>query len=351
MDTYNIFTDELDSLPDGKPDFLLAASVTKTCEIDGITQAGIPGLIPLTPTLDAEYITNEAIYSLDEVPQTQDGAPTPAIITRAVHNLCGFRSIEILDLGLEKTPHSSSLYQFGIKASKSIINRAGIDAKDIFVKGMAFGSKYELKGNYLILAESTPAGTTTAAATAEALGYSCMDSFSSSFSSSPKDVKNMTINQALSFIDDDMNTFERLGIVSDNMLIFCAGFLVEASKRFHVVLAGGTQMAAVLLIADKLREDILQRVKHDNITIATTKWVAKDESSDIKKILLHLSYTPHAIYTDFSFENTSIDALKKYDNGDVKEGAGLGGALAYAKKSGISDEKLLEQIEYLIYIM
>ncbi len=33
LKTFNIFTNEIDSLPDGKADFLLAASVTKTCEI------------------------------------------------------------------------------------------------------------------------------------------------------------------------------------------------------------------------------------------------------------------------------------------------------------------------------
>ncbi|RUM63144.1 MAG: nicotinate-nucleotide--dimethylbenzimidazole phosphoribosyltransferase, partial [Sulfurimonas sp.] len=42
MKTYDIFTNEETKLPEGKADFLLAASVTKTCEIAGITQAGIP---------------------------------------------------------------------------------------------------------------------------------------------------------------------------------------------------------------------------------------------------------------------------------------------------------------------
>ncbi len=64
IQTFNIFTDEKDSLPSGKADFLLGASVTRTCEIEGITQAGIPGKIPLTPTLDAEFITNEQVFSM-----------------------------------------------------------------------------------------------------------------------------------------------------------------------------------------------------------------------------------------------------------------------------------------------
>jgi NaMN:DMB phosphoribosyltransferase len=177
----------------GRADFLLAACVTLTCEIEGITQAGIAGLIPLTPTLDAEFITNSKVFSLDEIAETPSGVPTPAIITRAVHNLTPFSSIEILDLGLTKLPQNSTYHTFGIAPSDSIATGANIDAKTIFEKGMRAGRSYELKGSYLILAESTPSGTTTAAATALALGYDCKDDFSSSFLHVPKNIKQETI--------------------------------------------------------------------------------------------------------------------------------------------------------------
>lgn len=351
MKTYNIFTNKEDSFPRGKADFLLAASVTKTCEIKGITQAGIPGMIPLTPTLDGEFIINQKVYSLGEVAETPTGVPTPAIITRAVHNLRPFSAIEILDLGLEVIPQNSTCHHFNILPSGSIATGANIDAKAIFQKGLKAGESYELKGNYLILAESTPSGTTTAAATALALGCDCKDAFSSSFLHVPNSIRNETINKALSLINDDMSTFEKLSLLSDNMLIFCAGFLMSASRRFHVVLAGGTQMAACLLVADKLREDVLMRVKHENVTLATTSWVANDKNSDIAHILSHLSYTPHALYTTFSFGEASIPVLKKYDEGEAKEGVGAGAALGYAYANGVDNRELLETIEYILYSM
>lgn len=351
MQSYNIFTNEIDSLPKGKADFLLAASVTRTCEIEGITQAGIPGKIPLTPTLDAEFITNEKVFSLGDLAETPTGVPSPAIITRAVHNLNPFSSIEILNLGLEVSPEYTTSSSFEISPSDSIVYGANIDAKTVFAKGMKAGDKYELKGSYLILAESTPSGTTTATATVLALGYDCRDDFSSSFLNVPNDIRDETINKALCLIADDMTNFEKLGIVSDNMLIFCAGFLLSASKRFHVVLAGGTQMAALLLVADILREDVLMRVKSDNITLATTEWVVKDKKSNIKNILSKLSYKPHAIYTTFSFENAEIPILKKYDEGEAKEGVGAGGALSYANANDIDNAKLLKAIELIIYTM
>ncbi len=351
MNTYNIFTNEPDTLPSGKADFLLAASVTKTCEIEGITQAGIPGMIPLTPTLDAEFIINQRVFSLGEIAETPSGVPTPAIITRAVHNLSPFSTVEILDLGLSKTPQNSICHSFGISPSNSIAEGANIDARAIFEKGLKAGESYELRGNYLILGESTPSGTTTAAATALALGYECRDKFSSSFLNIPKGIKDKTIDKALSLINDEMSSFEKLSQVGDNMLIFCAGFLMSASRRFHVVLAGGTQMAACLLVADKLREDVLMRVKDENITLATTSWVANDKNSDISYILSLLSYKPHAVYTTFSFEKATIPLLKKYDEGEAKEGVGAGAALAYANTKGVSGDKLLEEIEHIIYYM
>ena len=351
MKTYNLFINKKDSLPEGKADFLLAGSVTKTCEIKGITQAGIPNKIPLTPTLDAEFIINEKVFSLGELAETPTGIPSPALITRAVHNLNPFSSIEILDLGLEVKPQNSTCHDFNISPSESITNGANINAKEIFAKGMACGKSYELKGNYLILGESTPSGTTTAATSCLALGYDCENDFSSSFLNVPNDIKTQTIKQALLLINNEMSNFEKLSIVSDNMLIFCAGFLLEASRRFHVVLAGGTQMAACLLIADKLREDVLMQLKSDNITLATTMWVAKDKNADIKHLLSHLSYTPHAIYTEFSFTNTEIPILKKYDDGEAKEGVGAGASLAYATTNNLNNDEVLDAKELIIYSM
>lgn len=351
MKTYNIFTDKQEQLPQGNADFLLAGSVTKTCEIEGITQAGIPGKIPYTPTLDAEFITTQKLFSMPEIAETPSGVPSPALITRAVHNLHAFSSVEILDIGLEIKPQQTQLHNFDIKPSDSIATGANIDAKEVFEKGMAFGRSYELKGSYLILAESTPSGTTTATASALALGYDVREDFSSSFLDVPNSVREQTINATLALINDDMSNFEKLSIVSDNMLLFCAGFLLEASRRFHVVLAGGTQMAASLLIADKLREDVLMRLKSENITLATTAWVAKDKNSNLKHILEQLSYTPHAIYTEFSFANAEIPVLKMYDEGEAKEGVGAGAALAFANTNKLTNKEVLEAVELIIYSM
>lgn len=117
MKSYNIFTNKPDTIPSGKAGFLLAASVTKTCEIEGIMQAGIPGMIPLTPTLDAEFIINGKVYSLGELAETPADVSTQAIITRAVHTLTPFSTVKILNLGLSKTPKNCPYHDFAIAPS------------------------------------------------------------------------------------------------------------------------------------------------------------------------------------------------------------------------------------------
>ena len=90
--------DFLEFLRGKKATFLLSASVTKTCEIPQISQAGIPGKLYLTPTLDAEFLCVKEVRSLEDIAKTPKGVPTPALITRAIHELKAFSNIEILNL-------------------------------------------------------------------------------------------------------------------------------------------------------------------------------------------------------------------------------------------------------------
>ena len=200
-------------------DFLLAASVTHTCSIEGITQAGIPGLIPLTPTLDAEFISSGQVFSLDHIAETPKGVPTPALITRAVEVLSPFAAINILDLGLHTQPKQCNLTDFAIKASANIAENANINATQIFEKGQNYARHYlsnkKTASEYIILAESTPSGTTTAKAVATALAYKTEGLFSSSFKHTPNDIKDKTITASLALINDSMNCFEKLSICGD----------------------------------------------------------------------------------------------------------------------------------------
>ena len=327
---------------------MLAMSNTATANIPGITQAGIPGMLHLTPVLDAEFLTTGAVHSLENIAKTPKGVPTPALITRAVHLLQPFAHIELLDLGLKITPKTDApIHRFDIPPSGNIAKDCNIDAKVVFEKGIAFGQTYTPKSDYLILAESVPSGTTTATATALALGYDARNYFSSSFKNVPNDIRQTTIDKALSRIEETEEIFAKLGKVSDNMLLFVSGFLLGAGDRFPVVLAGGTQMAAVLLVVDAITKNYpeYRPVAPLHPLLSTTKWVAEDAHSDIQALLTMPHFNIDSCYSDFDFTLANHPALKLYDEGEAKEGVGAGGVLVYGILNGLTKEKITAQVE------
>jgi len=342
--------DFIESLRGKKATFMLALSNTKTANIEGITQAGLPGKIYLTPTLDAEFVTTGEVRSLDNIPETLKGVPSPALITRAVHLLNPFSNIEILDLGLEKKPAVNyfKIHDFSIKPSQSISEGANIDAQSLFQQGILFGQKYNCKDDYIILAESVPSGTTTAKTTALALGYDCKNAFSSSFKNVPNDIRQSTIDDALKNIDKNDDIFKILGNVSDNMIIFNAGFILGLNNKIPVILAGGTQMACVLLVVNKILEVMQGTLATSNLALATTTWVANDEHSDIKGLIEMCKFDINSYYADFDFSLSSHPALKLYDEGEAKEGVGAGGALVYSMINALSKKDITNQVESLL---
>ncbi len=331
----------LEKVKNKKATFLLAGSVTQTCEIEGITQAGIPGIIHLTPTLDAEFVDSGKLFSLENMAETPKGVPTPAIITRAVKQITDFR-FETLDLGLRVKPQVETLHTLDIKESKSIIDGAEIEAKEMIQKGIDFAKNYTHPHELLIFGESTPSGTTTAYAVGKTLGYKSDGYFSSSFLNTPSSLKEKVVTQALNGANGDI--YERLGSVADNMILFTAGLVSEYSKKGEIILGGGTQMAAVLLIVDALDLEL----ETQNVALMTTKWVYEDANSNIKGLLEQLKFDIDGYYSDFTFEDANIPVLKLYDEGEAKEGVGAGAALCYAQMLGLSNEEILAQIEKVL---
>jgi uncharacterized protein (TIGR00303 family) len=342
--------DFIESLRGKKATLMLSLSNTKTANIDGITQAGIPGMLHLTPTLDSEFLCNGEVRSLNNIAKTPKGIPTPALISRAIHLLHPFSNIQLLDLGLEVKPKIDyfQIYSFNIKPSESIKNNADIDAQNILQKGIEFGQKYKCQDDYIILGESVPSGTTTATATAMALGYNCKDKFSSSFKNVPNNIREKTIQEALGNINDEDEIFTILSKVSDNMLIFNAGFILGLNNKIKIILAGGTQMACVLLIVNKILEVMDGILDTSNLALCTTSWIANDRDSDIKALLNMCNFKINSYYSEFNFSLTNNSALKMYDKGEAKEGVGAGGALIYGFLNGLTKKRITKKIELFL---
>ena len=64
--------------------FVCVISYTKTCEIPGLTVAGVNSeLLQHTPAADAEFLYHGECKCINSIPATPDGKPTPALLTRA----------------------------------------------------------------------------------------------------------------------------------------------------------------------------------------------------------------------------------------------------------------------------
>ena len=344
-------SDFLESLRGKTASFYLSASYTQSADIEGISQAGLKGLLHLTPVLDFEFLCVQEVRSLENIAVTPSGIPTPAIITRAVHTLKAFSSLEFLDLGVKKLPKLEHfpIHNFDISFSHAINTKTTINAFDIFQKGLEFGKTHKSPGEYTILAESVPAGTTTANALCLALGYEVENKFSSSFKNAPNKIKDTLIKEALVLCEKKVDIFEKAAQSADNMLIFNAGFVLgQSSTNKKLILAGGTQMAAVLLLVNSIVKEMNVEFDASNLAICTTKWLEKDENSDFIGILKLLDFNINAYASTFDFQNSSSKVLKKYDEGEAKEGVGAGAALCYAAINNIKEEELLEKIQHFV---
>lgn len=339
--------DFIESLRGKSASFFLSMSNTKTADIEGITQAGIPGKIFLTPTLDSEVLCTGEVRSLENIAQTVKGVPTPALITRAVHLLKPYSNIELLDLGLQVKPKLDyfKIHDMQIPVSQAISSGANIDAMEVFQKGLSFAQNLKCEDEYIILAESVPSGTTTATATALALAYDCKEMFSSSFKNVPNNIREETITKALEKVNKEDDLFTILSKVSDNMQIFNAGFILGLNNSKKLILAGGTQMASVLLIVNTILKTMGGELETSNLALCTTKWIYEDEKSDIKALLELLDFKINAYYADFDFKQSSHKALKLYDEGEAKEGVGAGAALVYAFLNGLEKEQIVKKVE------
>ena len=99
-------------------------------------------------------------------------------------------------------------------------------------------------------------------------------------------------------------------------------------------------MALSLFMADKLRADVLMRVKHKNITFVTSKKEIKTQNSPILALLSQLSYTPDAIYTDLTDAQASLLQTQEI---------GVGALFTYALSHNITHTTLADEIEIVSY--
>lgn len=324
--------------------FMVVAGSSMTSTIPGISIAGpSPEATVLTPTLDVEYLLTGRPVTLDVVPVTPDGLPTPAVITRSIITLLGL-PVLIVDAGCKQPPRIPHV------ALPSRRSGGRIDAEPALPQGTAeqlyrearlLGSTLARDFDAVVAGETIPGGTTVAAAVLEALGYRALGRVSSSSAQNPHGLRERVVQAALARLKGTEDVFSVVDAVGDPVHVALAGLVAGAVEAgAWAVLAGGTQMAAVLAILRAVEPQILERV-----AVATTPWVVHDRSSDLLGLVRDMAPGVPVLAARFSLAGSKYPGLRAYEKGYVKEGVGAGGALVLGAVRGLSPGEMLEAVE------
>lgn len=181
----------------GKGSFVLVMANTDTAAIPGITVAGAsPELTVYTPPLDAELVHTGRILTLDEIAFATPLIPTPGLITRAVITLSDFREFYV-DAGI-KVPPIVPHYRVGNGPGADIRTGKAVPwAKSIIENARRVGKEIAARSEYLVIGETTPAGTTTALGVLLALGMDTSSYTSSSMKNNPQSLKTSVVMEGL----------------------------------------------------------------------------------------------------------------------------------------------------------
>jgi uncharacterized protein (TIGR00303 family) len=331
------------------PVFVCVISYTATSEIPGLTVAGANAeLVKHTSPADAEFLYHGRCSCIDVVPATPDGKPTPALITRTALQLARIPLL-IVDAGAKVKP-SIPYVSFGVEPGRNVMNENAMDISSVkraFEYGELLGKQLAIMSDLTVVGESIPGGTTTALAVLRALGIDARFKVSSSMPENPHNLKNKVVDSAIERVITEIgrinSPFEAISTLGDPMMPSIAGIasgVLSASGK--VMLAGGTQMSAIVAILKHLGRTL------NGLYIGTTTYVTKDPSSDLFGLVRMASERVPILSCDLHLGESSKPGLQAFAKGFVKEGVGAGGAsvVAITKSRGkITGKKLMSAIE------
>ena len=329
---------------------LLLLAATDTAAVPGISAAGASPQARLgTAAADAELLLlgpgGRRCHALPPLP----AGVSPALISHVVLSQLGLlERTRVLDLGCAiaaavphlRLPGLESAGPARCLSTGQALASARVAA--LVQRGSAWGRRWD-PAEPLLLAECVPGGTTTALAVLEGLGVAASGLVSGSLRQPAHGLKSALVAQGLAAagfetaelaaVADPLAFAEPLNVLAalgDPMQAFAAGLVGAAAARgAPVLLAGGSQMAAVLALALALAEPGQRPALADRLVVATTAWVAEEAGSNLALLLERIGarwqVRPRLEVAALRFHGCSSAALRDYERGYVKEGVGAGG--------------------------
>ncbi len=316
---------------------VLVGGNTLTAGIEGISAVGADReAMCHTPSADLEILEYGGVVLAPSVPIAPSGCPTPAVVTRAVRELLEFE-VTAFDAGLARETGAPTV-TLGDGPGDDIRSEEPVaNAQAVFAAARRVGRR--LPEDEVVIGETIPGGTTTAMAVLTALGEHA--AVSSSLPKNPLALKSEVVESALATSGLDPgdaagDPVEAVRRVGDPVLAALAGLVVGASAAgIDVTFGGGTQLAAAAALA-----------RHAGVnaplTIATTPFVAEDDSASIERLATDLDLELRV--TDPGFDGRSQPAMAAYTAGEAKEGVGMGGALLLARRADVAMATVRERL-------
>ena len=332
--------------------FFLIIAGTNTSQVEGISSAGIDSESrKITPLADAEFLiygpTKNHKYTL---PSLKAGV-TPALISNVCAALLKTK-FDIVPLGVYQKPYFKylSIDNYLIKPANCLSSGNAMPkkrVKNLFDKGFEIGKNLDRP---IFISESVPGGTTTAQAIMEAFGLNVSNLVGSSLLKPPRNLKKEIISKGIlnSNLKKIFNSIDVIASLGDPFQAFSMGLLIGARKKNKtVILAGGSQMITVLLLALEYIDSKDKQNFVDQTFIITTSWLARDNS--LNKLLDLVSerhkVNLYGFASCLNFNSSKLKELKDYEIGYVKEGVGAGALSLLAYLKGFKYEEIVSKCE------
>jgi uncharacterized protein (TIGR00303 family) len=355
---------------------LLLAS-TDTAAVPGISAAGAtPASRRQTAAADAELLVlGPASRRPHALPPLPAGV-SPALISHAVlQGLDLLGQLQVVDLGCAVAPAIPHLRLPGLESAgpAACLSTGQAMAPErvaaLLARGRHWGRAWLRRWGGrrpLLLAECVPGGTSTALAVLQGLGVDAAGLVSGSLREPAHQLKARLVVEGLARglgagpwsqaqgqdLHHQADPLAVLAAVGDPMQALAAGLVLEAGAAgVPLLLAGGSQMAAVLALALALAVPPARPAIAAASSVATTAWVADESGSDLALLLERIGARwgcrPRLETAALRFHACRSPALRDYERGYVKEGVGAGGLAVLWQRLGRDPRDLALACDHL----
>ena len=339
-------------------DLLVVLAATATAEVEGISAAGATAASRrYTAIADAELLLNGPSHRPRWALPPLPAGVSPALISWvAVQRLALRPVVSVLGL-IQDPPFPHLRLESADQGPAACLSTGrampGERVQHLWSRGHRLGAGLRAP---LVLAECVPGGTTTAQAVLQGLGLPVADLVSGSALQPPLALKRRLVNQGLTAaaLSSPVEPQTLLAAVGDPFQALAAGLLVGSlTSGQPVMLAGGSQMLAVLALALCHCSPADRPALARQVVLGTTAWLADERLSQrqaafpelVRRVQDHVGLPLLALTSGLRCHDSRHPQLRAYEQGYVKEGVGAGGLTLLAQLRSIPCSSLLQDCE------